>query len=757
MKFRLTARASIAGRREALPDVEVDFVRNGQRPVVVGTTRTRRDGVATIVAAADPGTPVTGRRRKSDFLAIARVKDAVLVASSLRMTRLGLHAELPVPVDAAISVGLLRRKPLPSPQQRQDELFTRWSDRLAKDPDDPIGPQLCLSRVLLDLVAQSGRPTTSLGGKAANALRDRLDPDLLGKVVDLAKEGRKVIDRSGLVKDQRCLGDLSEDDLTRLVLKSGSAEDAIGALKDRAAPPTETAGPVGKGTPFFVGEFFQSKPCDEQLREGLLDEQTREELARLLEDPPRVIADPTVNFVRVYDHAYGRYLRDADLGSKRLTVSQFDPDALWLQGDIDMDVPLDDPGCLVLEPDTDEPARQAMLVDVTPGQTVALHGSGFVSEQVRVRVRHRRWATETDEGRLVPQPPSFEVAIDPPSWEVRGSGFDAPEGVSPEEFVDDVIIFDWPSVASEPGLYEVALEFENAGEWVTGWTEDPQTCAVELEYGSLSTRVLFAVLPALSNPPVTVRAPKLRCVDETDPEMWPFFDDVNYTAQAARLRWNLDLDDLASSTLEELDQASMDDHHLFFADGEEWLPDFQLLPESGAGGQPLGLDESVAVVLAADEVEGDLDRAILKGLLVALLVVALVVIVVVAVAVVVALVIAEVITFGLATAIIGIVATIAGVLFGTVLTAGLAGIDAAVSAIPWGARIMSVSPSVSGVELASRLSSVRFHRVLYLSPRPLPAAADEITMTSDVGEGVLEESYRGSGLGGSYRAWLRVE
>jgi hypothetical protein len=757
MRVRVSAHVRVSGRSEPLPGVQVRFLSGSRRPVVLGRAMSGRDGVAsTVIDVPAPSRPwIRAGSDVPEVRAVADVDGKTLVSSLLRQTRGGLSADLPVAFATAVEVGLIARKPRRDPREKSAELISEWRDRLEKDPDDPIGTRLCLSRLVLDVVADMPQPRTRLGRQAAELLDGRMDARTLTGVAKLAAQGRDVIDKSRLA-ERGCGADLSVDDVTRLVMSGGSGGDVVAALKDRAAPPSETVGPAQKGTPFFDGAVELGKDCQERLNQGQLDDQSTQRLQDLLDDPIPLLADPSVNFVRVYDDSYGRYVRDADFVNKQLTVSQLDPEALWLTDTLDLDVPVDSEECLVLEPDQDEPARQAMLVDVRPGQTVVLYGSGFIGEAARVRLRHRRWAPDVDDGRLVPLPPAFSVSLAEDTLPVHGSGQPAPP-VDPEEFVDDVVLFPWPAEATEPGLYEVMLEFDNTEGHITGWTEDPATCQITMESNNTTARLLVAVLPALDDPVVTVAAPQVRCVDETNPEPWPFFDDILFTAQCSLLRWRLDADDPDATTLETLLSRTVDDRHFFASDGEDWLTPtqlFTLLPESGAGGHQLALEDLVAVVLSVDEVEGEMDRQILRGLLIAALVVVLILVVVAAVAVVIALVVAEVITVGLATPIVAIVGTVATALFGTVLTAGLVGIDAAMAAIPFSARVMSAGPSFSGIELASRTSPVRFHRVLYLSPRPAPAG--DVATTSDLTDTGLHETYTGSGEGGTYRVTLTV-
>jgi hypothetical protein len=179
----------------------------------------------------------------------------------------------------------------------------------------------------------------------------------------------------------------------------------------------------------------------------------------------------------------------------------------------------------------------------------------------------------------------------------------------------------------------------------------------------------------------------------------------------------------------------------------------------------LGLDEFLSFTLSLDEVEGDLDREILRWILIAamiaviVLIIAAAIVLAIVVVVVVAALTAELgatpavaaagMAFGLVTALAALLITIAE-------TVGLSSIDTIVSALPWGARILRVSPTVSGLELASRLSPFRFHRVLHLADRPDAAALQPIVQVSELDDDGLRERYRGDALGGRYRVWLDV-
>lgn len=764
MRTKLTATVHLEGGRDPLPGVLVRFRAPGPGRRTLGSARTNRDGVAGVVVDVPVGalSIVSRPPARERYVAEALAPDgAVMAASAARVERGGLAAQIPVPFAVAIAHGLVKRKHRPSVAEKEAAWIARWRETAAKHPDRPVLDDLCLGRVVLDLVASASNPQNDLQARVAESMAARLKPDVLAGVVDAAARGRNLVDSSRLLSDP-CGSDASPEDLAGLVLRSGPVGEVVTALKSRAAPPEETVGPVRKGTPFFSGSVELSKDCAERLANGQLDPGVANRLEDLLADPRPVLAPPSVNLIRVYDDAHGQYVRDGDLHAKRLDVTDLVAEDLWTTVALDLDVPLDSDECLVLEGDPDEPARQRMLVDVRPGQKVLLLGSGFVSEDVHLTLRHRRWEPATDEGRLVPRPPDLAVALAEPKIEVHGSGADAPPGVAPEAFYDDQIDLTWPEEATEPGLYELTLTVTNAGDHVTGWTQDPSSCAVTLEQEDTSTTILFAVLPPVEAQRITARASRVRCVDETDPEPWPFFDDIQYTAQAAILRMVLDGADPDASTVEEVLSTVVDGNHHFASDSDEWSPDFQLIPEAGPTGRVLGLDEFASFTLSVDEVEGEMDRAVLRGLLIAVLIAVLVLVVVLLIVVaVIAVVVIGVATTGTAAAAaaagaVAIVGTITTALFTVVLGAGLTAIEAIISAVPWGANVMRVSPAVSGTELAHRLSPVRFHRVLWLADRPVPASVRTVTMQSMLDDDGLDESYRGDGLGGTYRVWLNV-
>ena len=79
------------------------------------------------------------------------------------------------------------------------------------------------------------------------------------------------------------------------------------------------------------------KDCRERLNQGQLGDQTTQRLQNRVEVPVPLLADPSVNVVRVYNH----YVRDAAFVNKQLTLRQLDPESLWLTDTLDMDVPLD--------------------------------------------------------------------------------------------------------------------------------------------------------------------------------------------------------------------------------------------------------------------------------------------------------------------------------------------------------------------------------------------------------------------------------
>lgn len=761
MRTRLSVVVRLEGGGAPLRGVEVRFIGPGRPAARLGTATTDASGRAAVVVdlptapTAGPAFGRGGRAAAREHAAVAVAADgATLARSVLRAGRGGLHAVLPVPAGLALAHGVVHHKPRPGLAEKRTAWLGRWHDAIEKDPGRRVVDELCLTRALLELMASGDEPANVLQKRYDELVQTRLDATSLEAVRTAAAAGLELVDSSGLLPEP-CPVE-SPQDVATILMRHPGVDDLVTTLKSRAAPPEETVGPVLKGTPFFRGEVELTKDCAERLAQGLLDPGVADRLTDLTTTPIPLLAPASVNYVRVYDPPTGHYVREADLHAKRLGVSELDAAELWLTADLDMDVELDSAECLVLEPDPDEPARQAMLVDVEPGRTLLLQGAGFLGEVARVTLRHRRWEDQTDDGRLVPRPPGVTVDLAAPEVEVHGSGGAAPAGVAPEDFADDQVVLPWPQEAREPGLYELTLTFANEAGYATGWSQDPETCAITLEAADPAVRLLVAVLPPRVPQRVTTTATRLDCIDETDPEPWPFFDDVQYTAQAAVLRVVLDLDDPEGTTFEDVLQVIKDGNHWFGADGEQWFPDLRLVPESGEGGRVLGLDELLAVTLSADEVEGDLDREVLRWILIAALVAVLVLVVVAAVAVVVVLFVADVITVGALTALLGIVATVATALFGVILTAGLASIDAIVSAIPAGAPILRVSPVVSGLELASRLSPVRFHRVLHLAERPDAASLSPIVQVTTIDADGLRERYRGDGLGGTYRAWLEV-
>ena len=167
----------------------------------------------------------------------------------------------------------------------------------------------------------------------------------------------------------------------------------------------------------------------------------------------------------------------------------------------------------------------------------------------------------------------------------------------------------------------------------------------------------------------------------------------------------------------------------------------QPFPDTDGNFQLVRVDELVFVILRGTaEVEGAWDQATAYLVSLAILVVVVVVLVAIIVAIVAGLIAAGVVTAGVADALlIPVAIAVIGFLLGSAFTAALSGIDMITAAITGEETLTAIVTSFSGHEIAHRLSSIRFHHILFTGVRPEPASLSDGTerISSSLENGVL--------------------
>ena len=673
---------------------------------------------------------------------------------------------LSVPIAAILAFkhGLVGRKQRPSQTDKETRFLTYWRDRIAKEPGPGPGIDLCVARLLLKTLGGMSKPKTKLQKQAAEALRGRLPAAHLEQVRGLAQQAHKLLDKVELPPGFQCKSGSGPAEIAELLMAPGGPLNTLTqALTESAPPPDQDLGAAQKGLPFTQPFSDWVKDCISAFEYGELTEEAKKQMEEYYPDGLELLLAPSINLIDVYDVGLSNYVRHSRPADKTLEIRQLDPVEGWLSATQQMGVPLDDESVLVLKGDTADGGNQILVTDVVSGQKVRLLGSGFISEKATVRARFARWKETDDNGRLIPEEDFIPVfGWDGTELELHGADLHEP-GDTAENFLGDRIVFDWPETAREAGLYRLQIVIPNDLDLPTDAVQDPETCELTFEKEPDFTLTLwFAVLPALDARRLRVRATSVECVDETDPEavLFNLFDDVTYLATGQISRLIVDNANPEDLTLENIMSNSVEGNHWFWDDGNEWHPNLRILPAGDDAFRFLRLDEIINVTLLASEIEGETDRIVMRSLVIALIVVLLFLLVAIAIAVVVTLVALEVITVGLATPIVGIIATIASVLFGTLLAGAIAAIEAVFASMPAGDPLGIIMPVFSGNEIAHRLSPVRFHRVLWLQERPpLPTTSIPTTRAVEITDEEIRERYRceATSLGGIYRFRLVVD
>jgi hypothetical protein len=391
-----------------LPGVQVDLLRSDQPGgTPLGSDRT--DSRGEVRFQHDPA-PLAGLAR-IELRAVARSEGGAEVGTSrIRMspTRPIRRITVPVALATARTEGLVGTKRTPDVVRKQADWLVHWRARLAQPGPQPAF-ELCLARMALEGVAGIAAPTTTRQKRLAEHARDRLGltAGTAEEVAGLARLGLDLIDRSApVLNTDGCTEQDGAQHLAEQLMQPGGAGDTlVRAMSSGAPDPRAALGAPRAGTPFTTDPDFV-KECRTAFDDGTLADPGRAEMAALIDSGARQLMAPSVNLVEVWDPVLRNNLRIGSVPDKRLTVQELVAHGDgWASAVVELDVPLDDDSCLVAV--SDGTGDQAFVIDVRPGQTLRLLGSGFVAEQATVHAGFRPWTGESD-GRL-----TFATAAQP--------------------------------------------------------------------------------------------------------------------------------------------------------------------------------------------------------------------------------------------------------------------------------------------------------------------------------------------------------
>ncbi len=669
---------------------------------------------------------------------------------------------LPVDFSVLMEIGFYKKPKIRSPQKKMNDFCIYWKRRLQNKRDRHAVSDLCLSNMMIDIMAGLYKPKTPLQKQAAKIFKQVTgDEEYSKKVSELSNQARNQL--------KNCLGkeyidcDISSsvDEVGKKLLEDNSRLKGLKNMFDDPVPdPLKDLPDVQAGR--GIGRFVPlNKQCMSLYEQGLLDQDIYDAMSGFYPQA-KVLAHPSINYIEVWDAGFGGgdIVRKSEVHDKILNIRVLKNTAGALSiadRAIDMDVELDDETCLVLEPD--ESGRQVLATDVSPGQRVTLYGSGFVSEKARIKVDFRHWETDLDDGRLVPDTNVLPAdGFYNMTTDVYGNYLEVNDDSEPEQYNGDKVVFEWPAAASKEGIYRLNLSFVNESEYPTSLTQNAD-CSIELDRSDVFTQeIFFVVLPAVEQPAVRATIEDVECIDLTDPEsilFVPYPDNLLLMGNAImhRVEFSTTDNDFSQEITPLRDRV---DDILMYAPGI-WTPAMKLFPEELNFEQLADLE---AVIMSFDllEVEGELDKFIAQliyiGALIALVVIVAAVITVITAAVILVLIGAGIISVGtaetialpIATAFLGAVYTF---VFGAAFTAFMALRENIIAVVDGSDSIVKGQTQLDGGRLKYRLSPVRFHHLMF----PLDNSENDATESL----ATLNEIFENDALGGSYEVLLNIE
>jgi len=689
------------------------------------------------------------------------------------------HRAMTIPIgrDLIARFGLAPAKHPRTPHEKQHDWIDAWRKRLSGG-HDPRGPiDLCLTRVVLDMMAGAVDPKVDLQKRTAQALARELPPDQIARLSEVAARARDLIDGSGLLRGRRCSAESSPAEIWQTLIGPGGPLNALNqALVETEPDPRANLGAPTAGQARLVEYVFAQK-CIELLRAGGLTGQALADMRQYYDPlhPLQLVAPPVVKQVGVYDQAIKHTVRDADVRHKMVQLFLLDAQEGLAQSTLNMAVgPTHEDFLVDLIDEAD--GLQALVVDARPGQTITLTGDGFASAKALVGIQYAAWEAIPSDAATpaVLRPLGFGPATGwPDHFDVYGAA----------TYGNDKIVFDWPLAAVQPGLYRLELQFENStGHKVLVQSQRDDDCRVQVADALVSQPLFFAVLPALQSKPVSVKANQVDAVRITRPPFWP--DDVGLTGATQVERFTYDTSDPNNPRVvpATLSNSSWDKGSSRLWWDQSWHPGSPSLLADGQATQVLGFGsnftDAMTVALSANEVDGSFDRqglgVILKGVLItlgvlaaALIIVAWAVLAVIVILIAVAVAVLTAVTgpaaATVAAGVIGAMAAVAAALIGAVAALVVASfplVDSALAAFISGSdSICNATLWISSTELALRLSNVRFHRRVWRISEHVTSSSNSFSATHSDSPSALQEVYDGSNgdVGGQYRVHLELK
>ncbi len=707
-----------------------------------------------------------------ELYAVAYGENGSSVFRSKPSTRPTQTLKLAIPREIALQNGLLQRKQRPSTEQKMNDWVNSWRDYINARPGPQPETDLCVMRLAFQMLTGLNNPTNELEERVRKLLDGRFDPDYYDKISEHAQKGRVLVEQAAEkwgVQTAAC--DNTPEALAEKMLKPGGLLNPLVHYFGGDTALFENLPTPEAGLPFTREPIFD-KYCSVNYNQT--DPQDRAaifpEMHAIIENGVQVLVSPSVNHIKVYEGEGTALKREADVQARKLTLYEIgyrDEQVQPISEILEMNVPVTATTAVILKEDPVN-QNQILATDVEAGQHIALWGSGFINEKATLRVRHMAWAGQpSPQGLLIPQATSFPVPGFSNEEVVVFNFGDStlPANATPETYIDNLITFEWPVAANQPGLYEVTLEFENTTPHLSTLVQDPSNCDVSSNIDPVQSQTLYFMrLPDQLPSSIKVRATNIECIDETNPESLLFvnlFDDISFITQGSVERFNIDPANLANSTLTPLITSDIVSRSFsFWSDGQSEMFNQPILPNDLVNSQLLNEFDILTLALQAAEVEGIVDRTLLTILF--LVVIAAIIVIVLAICVAAILIIA--LTFGLGAtivvALIGLVGSVFGAMFGAFGTVIIGAIVALFAVQPAGLLVAAATPQFMGQQLQRMFSPYRFHQLLY----PPPATMTQVTpggmnieRTFTLGNGQLVERTRCNVPGSIYALTLTLD
>lgn len=756
---------------------------------LLGKAKTNQNGKATIQFKSTAPTPAVdasrvlgGRKKIPEVYAVVFDPNGKIVFNtkkSAKSIKTGSTLIVEIPETIVLVHNLMKRKSGPSAANLKDKFTQHWAKRT--DPGKTI--DLCLLRFVMDTMSTLNKPSTKFGKEVVARLKkdgnlaalDKL-PEIAGYAGSIVKE----IDELGLLGSNPCNHQNEKEVINMLIspdgplykLKQGLDADFL------LESPSRTHLTSKKGLPFV--EEFKFQGCVDPTGAGSAKAD--------------IVSEPRINLVTIFqplgiknDVVYGQNVRSLDVPNKQLSIKSLKSDDGWDEKTFDLNRALGAYDAWVHLADSS--GNQIAITDISPGQTIELRGSGFISETARVNVKYYEWETLHPNGSLKPKvQDTMSGSWDDPANSLNTvnvyGGLSHSPSDSPDRFQKDSVFFDWNhSLLTSPGLYELTLQFKNETDPAvpSGYVAIGGVCTPHMK-DKTSQPVFLAVLPLPSQKTLkSIRSTKTTCHDETNPErllLLNLCDDIVYKSSVSVDR--LELSTSTSGTGHTLKGKSV-----FLSPGQEME---QIFWDSGTTknytlemlNNTLTVEERsidflsiIGVNMTLTEIFGEHDKALLH-IFEIFLRVAWTVFMVILILTITAITF-ELIAFmiyiafatgGSAVVVSGLVSGAMGVL-GTVVngivvklwhwgfTEGIPDLINHIQASAGLKEVLTISSVYSGMELTFAGSDLNWHRAIYSFERPTHNNGNSITRTTT--EDTSTEEFTGGNSEWNYSTNLIIE